>query len=130
MKRDRQAGYVALLAVLIVGAASVAVATSLLLTSADSQRIILANQRLILARNNALACAEEALQQIHDSSSFTGSNNLTLSTGTCSYTVSNTGGNNRTINASSSVGFSLRRVQITLVRDTSSMTISTWQEIP
>jgi hypothetical protein len=128
-RRGRQSGYVALLAVLIVGAASVVIASGLLLTSTDSQRITLASQRLALARNNALACAEEALQQIHDSQSFTtGGTNLVLATGTCSYAVANTGGNNRTITATSSVSLSLRRVIVTLTRDTTTMTILTWQE--
>lgn len=130
MARTRQSGYVALLAVLIVGAASIAVATSLLLTSADNQRVTLAVQRSMLARSNASACAEEGLQQIHDNTSFTGTNNLTLSSGTCSYTVSNTGGSNRTVTANSTVGTSVRRLQITLTIGVSNLTINTWQEIP
>jgi hypothetical protein len=125
-----QSGYVALLAVLIVGAASIAVGSSLLLTSADNQRMTLAAQRSMQARNHAVACAEEALQQIHDNTAFTGSNNLVLPTGSCQYSVTNTGGNNRTVTAYSTVGPSVRRIQITLTIGVSNITINTWQEIP
>jgi hypothetical protein len=123
----KQSGYVALLAVLIVGAASLAVATALLLTAADSQRSTLVSQQSSQARNVAFACGEEALQQIHDNTSFTGTNNFSIGAGSCTYTVTNTGGQNRTITATGTVGTVVRKIQSTITIGTN-ITINSWQD--
>lgn len=127
-KQNLQQGYVALMAVLIVGAASIAVASSLLLTSTDAQRSVLTLQSSMKARQHAVACAEEALEVIHGNTTYTGSNSLTLTTGTCNYTVTNTGGSNRTITANSTVGTAIRKLQITVTIG-ASISITSWQEV-
>lgn len=124
-----QSGYVALIAVLLVGSASLAIGLALLMTAVDSQRSTLVEQRSIQARNIASACTEEALQQIHDDTAFTGSNNLNIANGSCSYTVTNTGGSNRTITASGTVDTVVRRMQLTITIGVSTITINTWQEV-
>jgi DeoR/GlpR family transcriptional regulator of sugar metabolism len=124
-----QSGYIALMAVLIVGAASLAIASALLLTAADSQRSTLVAQQSAQARNLATACAEEALQQINTSTSFTGTNNLSMGQGACSYTVANAGGSNRTITASGTVDTVVRRLQISATVGATTITISSWQEV-
>lgn len=127
--RVRQSGYVALMSVLVVGAASLAIATALLLTAADSQRSTLVSQQSAQARNLATACAEEALQQVNSSNSYTGTGNLSLGQGSCTYTVSNTGGSNRTITSSGTVGPVVRRLQITATVGATNITVDTWQEV-
>ncbi|HKX73530.1 MAG TPA: hypothetical protein VJM32_05925 [Candidatus Saccharimonadales bacterium] len=122
-------GYVALLAVLIVGAASVAAALALLTGGTDSQRSTLVTQQSAQARSLASACAEEALQQIHDSASFTGTNNISLGQGTCAYTVTNTGGANRTIDATGTVNSVVRKLKIYATINASSLSIISWQEV-
>ena len=126
---DFSKGYIALLAVLVVGAASLAIATALLLTAADSQRSTLISQESAEARSLATACAEEAIQQIHDNTSFTGTNGLTLGQGTCSYTVTNPGGSSRTVTASGTVNTTIRRLQISITVGASSLSVSSWQEV-
>jgi hypothetical protein len=121
-------GYVALLAVLIVGAAATAVASTLLLSGVDNQRAALVVQQSVQAQGLATACAEEALQQMHDNSAFTGTNSLSLGQGSCSYTVANTGGSNRTITTSGTVGSVVRKAQI-YVTITTSISITSWQEV-
>jgi hypothetical protein len=129
-RRMKQSGYVALMAVLIVGAASLAIATALLLTAADSQRATIITQQSAQARNIAAACAEEALQQIHDNTSFTSAGtNMNVTPGSCTYTVTNTGGSNRTITSSATVSGVVRRLQITITIGVSNITINTWQEV-
>jgi hypothetical protein len=123
-----QKGYVALIMVLIVGAAGVAVATALLLTATDSQRSTIVTQQSAQARNLAVACGEEALEQIHDNLTLTGTNNFSLGQGSCTYTITNTGSPNRTITASGTVSGVVRRIQITLTIGATSITINTWQE--
>jgi acyl-CoA synthetase (AMP-forming)/AMP-acid ligase II len=126
---NSQQGYIALLAVLIMGAASLAIALSLLIGGADNEQVSLITQQSIQARNLATACAEEALQQIHDNTAFTGTNNLTLGQGTCTYTVTNTGGSNRTVDATGSVNTVARKVKVYVTIGASNISITSWQDV-
>lgn len=128
IKRNDTDGYVALLAVLIMGAAAMAVAVGLLVGGTDSQRATLVAQQAVQARNLATACAEEALQQMHDNTAFTGTNSLTLGQGNCSYTVTNTGGSNRTIDTSGTVNNVVKKLKV-YVTITTSVSITSWQEV-
>lgn len=128
--QDRQSGYVALMAVLIVGAVSLTISLALLTSGADSQRATLITQQSTQARGLAASCAEEALQAIHDSTTYTGTNNLTLGQGSCSYTVTNTGGANRTIDTTGTVGSVVRKVKVYVTITSSSISVTSWQEVP
>jgi hypothetical protein len=128
-RAEQPHGYIALMAVLIVGAASLAIGLALLTMGADSQRSTLVLQQSAQALSLATACAEEALQEIHDDTTFTGTGNLNLGEGTCSYTVTNTGGSNRTITTSGIVGSVTRKLEIYATIGVSSISIISWQEI-
>lgn len=127
--RNQQCGYVALLTVLITGAAATAIALALLASGTDSQRTVLVIQQSAQARSLASACGEEGLQQIHDNTAFTGTNNLSLGQGACSYTVANTGGSTRTVDATGTVGNIVRKVKIYVTIGASSISITSWQEV-
>ena len=122
-------GYVALLAVLVVGAIGVAVVTSLVLLGLGSSRTSSTLQRSVLAKAYANACVEEALQQVRDSTSFSGSASLTFGSDSCTYTVSNTGGQNRTIDSSGTVGSATRKVKVLLTAINPSIVVASWQEL-
>jgi hypothetical protein len=122
----RQSGYIALLAVLIVGAASLAIASALLLTAADSQRSTLVSQQSAQARSLATACGEEGLQKIFEDSSYTGTTGMIIG---CSFTVANLGGGVRQIDANATVGTSIRRISINATIGATNITINTWQEV-
>ena len=124
-----QRGYIALLAVLIIGAASLAIATALLVTATDSQRSTLAAQQSAQARSLAASCAEEALQLLHDNSNFTGTNNLTFGAGSCTYTVTNPGGTTRLIAASGTVSSTSRKIQVNVTVGVTTLSVASWQEI-
>lgn len=128
-RNSYQGGYVALIAVLIIGAAAVAISLALLMTGTDSQRAALTHQRSKQARALAIACAQEALQQIHDVSAFTGTNNLNLGQGSCTYTVTSTGASTRTVTASGTVGDVVRKVQVYVTINASSISVTSWQEV-
>lgn len=121
-------GFVTLISVLILGAVGVAVATSLLLLGADNSRTSFALEQSLQARGLADACTETALQRIRTDNAFTGTMNLTFGSGTCAYTVVNTGGTTRSITANGIVGTIIRRVSITLSA-VSPITLSLWQEV-
>lgn len=129
MTRRDQAGYIALLSVLVVGAAATAIALTLLVTGTDAQRGGLVSQQSAQARWLVNACAEEALQQIHDSSSYVGTNTLNFSTGSCSYIVTSTGANARTIAATASLDNVVRKVTVYVTIGSSSISITSWQEV-
>jgi hypothetical protein len=129
MQDTRQSGYVALLAVLIVGAACTAIALAILTTGADSGRWVLVAQQSTQARALAAACSEEALQVIHDNTAFTGTSSLSLGQGSCSYTVANTGGATRTVDVSGTVGTVVRKSKTYVTIGASSISITSWQDV-
>jgi len=127
MKARSEHGYIALITVLIIGAVSTAIATGLLLLGADAQRGSVTGQGSIQARGLAMACTDEALQQLHNNTFYIGSGNLTLGQGTCSYSVTNNSGN-RLITVSGTVNGVVRRVQVYVTIGSSSISITSWQE--
>lgn len=131
MVNNRQEkGYVALLAVLIIGAAALAISLALLTAGADSQRSALIELRSKQARSVAIACGQEALQQIHDNIAFTASNiSLTQGADSCTYSVTATSGNARTIATSATAGNVVRKAQAYVTIGSSSISITSWQEV-
>lgn len=122
-------GYITLVSVLVVGAVGVAIAISLILLGVGSSRTSFAVEQSNQSKALANACAEEALQQIKDSSSFTGSGNLALGQGTCSYTVTSQGQQNRTVTASGIVGTITRKAKIIINKIIPTIVITSWQEV-
>lgn len=125
----QQSGYIALITVLIVGAISTTIAATLLVTGTDAQRGSLVLQRSVQARALVGACVEEALQLIHDNTAYTGTGNLNLGQGSCTYTVTNTGGVNRSVAVSATVNSVVRRAQVYVTIGTTSISITSWQEV-
>lgn len=122
-------GYIALLAVLVVGAAATAISLALLTVGTDSQRSALAELQSKQAHALAVACAQEALQVVHDNVAFSGTGSLTIGQGTCSYTVTITAGTTRTITASSLVNNIVKKIQVYVTIGTSSISIISWQDV-
>lgn len=122
-------GYITLISVLIVGAVGIAITTSLILLGLGSLRTSFAVEQSNQAKALANACAEEALQQIRDLTAFTGSDNLTLGQGTCVYTVTSEGEQNRTITASGAVGAIVRKVKIIINNINPAIQVVSWQEV-
>jgi len=124
-----QGGYVALISVLIIGAVATAIALGLLVNGTDSQRSALVSQQSAQARTLANACADEALQVMHDTTSYTGTNNMSLGSGTCSYTVTSTGASTRIVDTVGTVNNVVRRVKIYVTITSSNLSITSWQEV-
>jgi hypothetical protein len=124
--KNKQQGYVALLSALIITFIGIAVGTSLVLSGLGSSRTSFASEQSNQAKGLANACAEEALQLIRD----TGSGSFSMGQGSCTYTVTSTGGQNRTIVISGTVSGVVRRATIAITQITPTITISSWQEVP
>lgn len=122
-------GYIALLSIIIVGAAAMATALILLTTGTNAQKNSLTTQQSIQARQLVQACAEEALQVIHDTTSYIGTNSLTLGAGSCAYTVASTGTSTRLLTISGSVGGVVRKAAVYVTINSSSISVTSWQEV-
>lgn len=122
-------GFILLITVLVIGAVATAIAVGLLNLGSGATTSSIYLEQSFQAKALADACAEEGLQQIRDSTPYTGTGSLTLGQGTCSYTVSNTGGSNRTVNATGTVGIVVRKVIVTTSAINPYIVISSWQEI-
>lgn len=123
-------GFITLISVLVVGAVGVAITLSVILLGLGSSRTSFALEQSNQAKALANACAEEALQQIKDSTPFTSTGtSLTLGQGTCTYTVTNDGAQNRTITAIGTVGMIIRKSKILISQISPSITVTSWQEV-
>lgn len=122
-------GFVALISVIIVGAVAVSVATSLLLLGIGSSKTSFSLEQSNQAKALANGCAEQALEIIRENPSYSGIGGLTLSQGTCSYAVIDSGGQNRIINAIGVVGSITRKVKISVNRITPVINTALWQEV-
>lgn len=122
-------GYIALVSVIVVGAVGVAIVVSLLLLGLGSMRTSFADAQGGIARSYANSCAEEALQKINENTSFTGTSSISFSSGTCNYSVQNTGGSNRNVEVTGTVGTIVRKVKITINAVSPLIGISSWQEV-
>lgn len=126
----KNSGYITLISTLVVGAVGLSIVTAVILLGLGSSRSSFAIQQSVQAKSLANACAEEGLEKIRESTSFSGTGNLSYTTGNCTYTVSSTGGQGRNILAQGNSGDSIRKVQVTIDSITPLINLTSWQEIP
>ncbi|MFH1142358.1 MAG: hypothetical protein ABIH67_02805 [Candidatus Uhrbacteria bacterium] len=122
-------GYILLLATLVVGALALSIAVSVVLLSTDAQRTSFTIVQSKQASALADACAEQALEAIREDDTFTGTDGLTLGEGTCTFTVTNLGGEARNIEASGTVGTTIRKVEVSIDQIYDTINIASWQEV-
>ena len=122
-------GFITLVTVLVVGAIGLSIASSLILLGVGATKTGISIQQSNGAKALALTCAEEALEKIREESGFSGSGNISLGQGTCSYTVSLGSGEARTVTATGTVSTVVRKVEIGLSQINPTITITSWQEV-
>jgi len=123
-------GFAILPNVLIIGFSAILIASALLLLALPNLKssLIAFNKAEALTLNHA--CGEEALFQIRQFPSYTGSGSVNLNNRICNYTVTNLGGQNRRIEINSTVDKVVTKTRILLTVDASStIAISSWQEV-
>ena len=126
---ELSSGYVTLLAVLVVGMIGVTIATSGLLLGVSSSQSNLIVIQETEARALAHSCAEEGLERIRQDTEFTGSGNLILGNGSCSYLVTDLGGDNRRVTSEASVGTIIQRVDVSINQLLPTIEVTSWQEV-
>jgi len=128
MKNQR--GYITLLSTLFLVVIGGVVAGSIILLGLGSSKSSFALEQSNQAKALANACAEEGLQQIKNANNFSGTNTLTIGNGTCTYTVTRLGAQNRTVTSSGTVGTIIRKISIASDRRNPTINITSWQEVP
>lgn len=126
--QNNQTGYITLLSVIIVTSVGLAIIVFVLLTAVSVSQTTFTVEQTYQAKALANACAEEAMQQISDVSSYIGTAGLTMGQGECSYTVSGTG-QSREIQSVGTVGVVVRKVKVELDQVTPQLNILSWQEV-
>jgi nitrogen fixation protein FixH len=125
----RHRGFSLLIAVLIISAITVSTVLVVMVLGIGTSRSGFVFEQSYQAKNLGQACAEEALQQIRDATSFTGTGSLTLGQGTCTYTVTSQGGQNRTITATGTVGTVVQKVNVIIYMIDPTILAASWQEV-
>lgn len=126
---NKKKGFITLMSVLIVSAVGLSISISLILLGLGASRSSFALEQSKQAQSLAILCAEEGLQQIRNSTPFAGTGNLTVGLGTCTYTVINLTGQNRTITASGTIGTIIRKIAISIDQINPQINITSWQEV-
>lgn len=121
-------GFVVLFIVIIMGSASLAL--SLWMTTSSFWSIVSNRNdtKSHQARAYANACAELALENMRNNNNFIGASNGIIDGNICNYSVSNLGGNNRSIAVSADVGTVTRRLQI-YTSGFNPIIISSWKDV-
>ncbi len=129
MQLSTRNGFITLVSTLVAGAVGLSVALSLILLGLGTSRTSFTVGRTAEARGLVNACAEEALQKIRESLSFSGTGGLTIGSGSCSYTVTIGVGENRHIDATGTADTVIRKLDIDLDQIKPTINITLWQEV-
>ena len=126
--QNKQQGYITLISVIAVTLIGTSIVVGLLLLGVNIFRTSISVEKSFEAKSLANACVEEALRLIRENTSYTGTDTLFIGSGSCTYTVTNTGGESRTITASGTVEPVVRKVQIFITSINPMILYNSWQE--
>lgn len=129
MSPKKMKGYMTLLSVLVVGAVGIATSISIIGLGLSFSQAVFTYQKLAESRTLVDACLEEGLEQIRESTTFTGGGTLSVGSKSCIYMVTDLGGENRRITSSATIGTMVRKgvVEITAIHPT--IEVSSWREV-
>jgi len=122
-------GLILITSALIIGTVGLAIVLILVLLGVSSYLGGFSFEKGNKAKALANVCAEQALMQIRNNTSYTGTNSVTLSTGTCNYTVLNTGGTTREVRADGTSSTTVRRVKVIIDQLSPQIHFTSWQEV-
>lgn len=126
--KNLKRGYIALMSVILMGALGVAVMISVISQGITSSKTELSLQQSGQARVLATACVEEALQIILETATTSRTANLTLGTGSCTYSITKPA-SSVIINSTGNYGTLVKRVQVILSTSSPSIVLSSWQDV-
>ncbi len=128
-KKTYTKGYITLLSVVIVAALSVAVTIGMLSRGIVASKNVATVESAIRARLLADVCGELALEKIHITPTYTNPGTSETLDGTCSYTITNLGGNRRSIISTGVSGIGQKKIDIEIDGIFPYIIILSWNEI-
>jgi hypothetical protein len=129
LRKKAREGYIAFISVIVISAIGIALMLSVITAGINASKTDFALQQLSSARSMAFSCAEEALQQIVLTSSTTGSGTLTVASGTCTYSIISSQGQNIVIQSVGLMGTVTSKVKVVIASTTPVMSLSSWEEV-
>lgn len=124
--KNKQAGYVALITVIIIMAVSIIIGVTVSLNSVNEMQMSYQGTESQQAFIYADACCEEALLRLKRNE--TPPNTLNFTNGSCTIQVDNLGGNSRLIKATGVSNNIYRLIEVDLIVGPS-FDINSWQEV-
>ena len=85
---------------------------SVIAAGVDASKTDFSLQQSGAARSIASSCAEEALQVILETATTSSNGNLTVASGTCSYLITSTNGQNITISSTGVLGTVTSKIKV------------------
>lgn len=122
-------GYIALLSVIAIGVIGTAIMLSVMLQGINITKTNIAVEKAGQARVLASSCGEEALQKILETGTTSSSGNLTVASGTCSYTITSTTSQIIIVQSTGFVDTIVSKIKIIVATTTPSIVLSSWQEV-
>jgi hypothetical protein len=123
-----QKGFSTLLLVIIIGSVALGLILMLSTNSLWLVKSSIDSKRSVQSKELSNSCAEIALEAIRENHNYTGMGTVNISDNICNYEIINTGGNNRSITVSSTVGGVVRKLQIS-TDSFNPLNINSWQEV-
>lgn len=127
--QELRKGYIALISVILMAALGLGIMLSVVAMGIDASKTDFSLQQSGAARSIASSCAEEALQRIVETGTTTTGGNLAIASGTCSYTVTSTNGQNITIQSTGVLGTVTSKINVVIATTTPSVSLSSWEEV-
>ena len=129
VRQESRKGYIALISVILISAIGLSIMLSVIAAGVDASKTDFSLQQSGAARSIASSCAEEALQVILETAATSSNGNLTVASGTCSYLITSTNGQNITISSTGVLGTVTSKIKVVIASTSPSVTLSSWEEV-
>ena len=124
-----QGGYIAIMSVLVLGAVGSLLVFSILQWGMVDTSIVNAISKSHAANGVAHGCAEEILLKIANTSLASETGTMTISTGTCTYSLTSPTPTTRTVQAKGVFENAVARVEVKVSSIVPKITIDQWKEL-
>lgn len=128
-KYKKEKGYILLLSVLFLAVVSLTVSIFIISTGLSNSQNSFLFEKSQKALSLSEACVEIALQEIHDSVPYTGSDTISFGGDECSYIVDSQGGQDRTIESTGTVDNVVKKIFVTIDKIQPSLSVVSWEEV-
>jgi hypothetical protein len=128
-KQEIKKGYIALISVILMSALGLGIMLSVVATGVDASKTDFSLQQSGAARSIASSCAEEALQRIVETGTTSSNGNLSIASGTCTYLITSTAGQNITIQSTGILGTVTSKIKVVLATTSPAVSLSSWEEV-